>query len=132
MSLHWRMENGTSNVCTRKNRWKDQTKSMSFARRFIRSWRALANSRVNSSQTSRSSAFFSRNSCNVNFLPSSGSSFAESSSPSSRSNIINNMIEYIFIPLLILIQLLFPSKYLSLSTYSDWVSYKYEMHHIRP
>lgn len=60
-------------------------KSKSFARRFIRSWSALANSCVNSSQINRSSAFFSRNSCNVNFFDSSTSSLGVSSFPPSRS-----------------------------------------------
>lgn len=60
-------------------------RSNSFARRFIRSWRALANSRVNSSQTNRSSAFFSRNSSKVNSFDSSASSLGVSSSPPSRS-----------------------------------------------
>lgn len=72
-------------------------KSKSFARRFIRSCSALANSRVNSSQTNRSSAFFSRNSCNVNFFDSSTSSLGVSSSPPSRSGRTNKRYEFLLI-----------------------------------
>ena len=62
--------------------------SKSLARRLILSCNAPASSRVNSSHTRRSSEFFSRNSCSVNGLSSSASSFLASSSPSPDSEII--------------------------------------------
>lgn len=79
-----KIDNSQFGVFTNNNKLH-HVKIKSLARRFIRSCSTLANSRVNSSQTNRSSAFFSRNSCNVNFFDSSTSSLRASSSPPSRS-----------------------------------------------
>ena len=76
---------------TSREREQDHVRSRSFALRFIRSWRAPASSRVSSSQTWRSSVFFSRSSWSVSWrfaLPSSASSRVPSSWPLPRPAII--------------------------------------------